>query len=182
MTTSTSAKRYAQAAFDIAREKGNFDQWRSDIRSIAELTEDTEVSDLIENPKLPFDLKAKLVREKLGEINQLSLNLCYLLISKGKFANAQQIADEYDRLLDDFRGIKHANVVTAIPAEADDGERIATRLKAIVGKDIVVNLQADPAILGGMIARIDGTLIDGSVRKKLDELKKSLVQPTDKYV
>ncbi len=180
MTTSTSAKRYAQAAFDIACEKGNFDQWRSDIRSVAELTKDTEVSDLIENPKLPFDLKAKIVKEKLGGINQLTLNLCYLLISKSKFASAQQIADEYDRLLDDFRGIKHADVVMAVLAEDNDKERIATRLKAIVGQNVVVNVQVDTAILGGMIARIDGTLIDGSVRKKLDELKKSLVRPTDK--
>lgn len=176
MTTSTSAKRYAHAAFDIAREKNRLDEWRSDIRRVAELMKDPEVTDLLENPRLSFDLKAKLAKEKLGGMNQLALNFCYLLIAKGRFRNAEQIADEYDRLLDDSRGIKHADVTTAVPTEASDKGKLEGRLQAMVGKKVVVNLHVDPTILGGMVVRIDGKLIDGSVRSKLGALKRSLVE------
>lgn len=177
MTTSTSAKRYAQAAFEIARERNRLDEWRSDIRRVAELMKDPEVTDLLENPRLSFDLKAKLAKEELGRMNQLALNFCYLLIAKAKSRSAEQIADEYDRLLDDSRGIKHADVTTAVPAEAGDKGKLEGRLQAMVGKKVVVDLHVDPTILGGIVARIDGSLIDGSVRSKLDALKRSLVEP-----
>src|SRR4030065_102281 len=112
MPITTSVKRYAQAVFEIALERNKIKEWQSDLRKIARLIQDTEFASLIENPKLPFELKAKLAREILGKINPMALNLVYLLIAKGKLKNAGQLADEYERLLNDHYGIKTAEVTT----------------------------------------------------------------------
>jgi len=176
MSVTTSIKRYAQAVFEIALESDKLKEWQSDLGKIAQLVQDTEFISLAENPKLPFELKAKLVQERLGEINPMALNLTYLIMAKGKLKNAGQIAGEYERLLNDHYGIKSAEVTTAIALDATESERLGNYLEAIVGKKIRINSQIDPDILGGFIARIDDSLIDGSIRNKLDMLKKSLAE------
>jgi F-type H+-transporting ATPase subunit delta len=178
MISTISARRYAQAIFQIAQAKNKLDEWEKELRKISDLMKDPQVSDLIENPKVPFNLKAELVKQKLEKADGLVLNLCYLLISKGKLKNAGQIADEYERLLDDCRGIKHAVVTTAVPVDESEKQKIISQLEKITGKKVTMKLQVNPAILGGMVARIEDTLIDGSVHNRLAQLKRSLVEAT----
>ena len=176
MPITTSLKRYAQAVFEIALESNKLKEWQSNLQKITQLVQDTEFTALAENPKLPFELKTKLVQEKLGKINPMALNLVYLLMTKGKLKNAGQIADEYERLLNDHYGIKSADVTTAIELDAPESERLGHYLEEITGRKIRINSQIDPDIIGGFIARIDDDLIDGSIRNKLEMLKKSLAE------
>ncbi|MCX6010441.1 MAG: ATP synthase F1 subunit delta [Chloroflexi bacterium] len=176
MLITTSVKRYAQAVFEIALESNKLKAWQSELKKIAQLTQDTEFMALVENPKLPFELKAKLVQEILGKINPMALNLVCLLIAKGKLKNASQVAEEYERLLNDHRGIKSAEVTTAIALDDMERERLSHHLEAMVEKKVSINIQVNPDILGGFIARIDDSLIDGSIRNKLEMLKKSLAE------
>ncbi len=178
MISTISARRYAQAIFQIAKANNNLDEWAKDLKRIAEIAKDQDVIDIIENPKVLFDQKAALIKQKLGKANDLVLNLCYLLIMKGKLKNAGQIADEYEALVDEYKGIKHALVTTAVPVDEAEKAKIAAQLEKITGKKISVKLQVNPAILGGIIARIEDTQIDGSVRNKLELLRKDLVQAT----
>jgi F-type H+-transporting ATPase subunit delta len=176
MISTISARRYAEAIFRIARNDNNMDDWKKELRKVTELMKDAQVADLIDHPKVAFDLKAELMRQRLKTSNQLVLNLCYLLILKGRIRNVGQIADEYDRLIDQQRGLKHAVVTTAVPVDAAEERKIASQLEKITGKKMAVKLQVNPAILGGVIARIDDTLIDGSVRNSLDLLKRGLAE------
>jgi len=178
MISTISARRYAQAVFQIAKANNNMDEWAKDLKRISEIAKDQDVIDIIENPKVLFDQKAALIKQKLGKASDLVLNLCYLLIMKGKFKNAGQIADEYEALLDEHKGIKHALVTTAVPVGEAEKGKIAAQLEKITGKKVSVKLQVNPAILGGIIARIEDTQIDGSVRNKLELLRKDLVQAT----
>ena len=174
MPITTSVKRYAQAVFEIALESNKLKEWQSDLGKIAQLIRDTEFAALVENPKVPFDLKAKLVREILGKVNPMALNLVYLLIAKGKLKDAGKLAEEYERLLNEHYGIKSAEVTTAIALDNTEKESLSHHLEAIVGKKVSIKIQVNPDILGGFIARIDDSLIDGSIRNKLEILKKSL--------
>jgi F-type H+-transporting ATPase subunit delta len=176
MISTISARRYAQAIFQIAQAKNNMDEWKENLRKLAEIMKDREVSDLIDHPKVPFNLKAELVKQRLCTSNELVLNLCNLLILKGRIKNAEQIADEYDNLLDEQLGIKHAVVTTAVAVDETERNKIVSQLQKITGKKITIKLQVNPAILGGMIARIEDTLIDGSVRNRLDLLRRDLVE------
>jgi F-type H+-transporting ATPase subunit delta len=168
------ARRYAQAAFDIARGKNELDRWQSDLRKIAALAEDAELMAVLESPKIHFEDKAKLLAKGLGDINPLALNLVFLLVTRGRVGMLADIADEYQSLLDSYRGIEQAEVVTAVPLDDEDRKRLEERLEKMVGKKVVLKAQVDPGVLGGVVARIGGRLLDGSTRSKLLALKKAL--------
>ncbi len=170
------ARRYSQAVFNIALEREELDRWQSDLRKMASLGEDAAFIALLESPKLHFEDKARLLSERLGDINPLALNLAYLLVTRGRLAMVGDIADEYQRLLDSYRGIERAEVITAIPLDDEDKLRLAEHLGAVVGKKVVLKPEVDSSLIGGFIARIGGKLIDGSTRSKLDALKRELVR------
>lgn len=176
MPVTTSAKRYAQAIFEIALESDKLKDWQSNLVRVSKLVEDKEFIELAENPKVHFDLKQKLIQEKLGKTNAMVLNLVYLLVSKGKLGTAGQISDEYNRLVNEHYGIKKAEVTTAVPLDKAESEKLHRRLEELVGKKVTMNLQVNPDILGGFVARIDDSMLDGSIRNRLETLKKRLAE------
>jgi len=168
------AGRYSQAVFEIALEKGELESWQSDLEKIASLSEDAEFAMLLENPKVPFSEKAKLLSAQLGDVKPLAINLVHLLVAKGRFAMASEIADEYQRLLDSYKGIEKAEVTTAIPLDDKDKAKLEERLGTILDKQVVISSQVDSELVGGVVARVSGKLIDGSTRSRLEALKKEL--------
>jgi F-type H+-transporting ATPase subunit delta len=160
--------------FNIAREKNELDRWQSDLRRIASLGEDATFIALLENPKIHFEDKARLLSQWLGDINPLALNLVYLLVARGRLGMVGDIADEYQRLLDSYHGIEQAEVTTAIELDDEDSRRLEERLGIVVGKKVVLKLKVDSNVVGGIVARIGGKLLDGSTHTKLMALKKAL--------
>ncbi len=168
------ARRYAQAVFEIALERKELDRWQSDLRKIVSLGEDATFIAFLESPKFRFDDKARLLSERLGDINPLALNLVYLLVARGRSSVVGDIAGEYQRLLDSYRGIEQAEITTVIPLDDEDKLRLEERLGAVVGKKVVLKPEVDSSLIGGIIARIGGKLLDGSTRSQLMALKKEL--------
>jgi F-type H+-transporting ATPase subunit delta len=168
------ARRYARAVFDIALERKELDKWQSDLKKIAALGEDSALLALMENPKVGFEGKAKLLAEGLGKVNPLALNLVYLLVTRGKLGMAAEIAEEYQRLLDSYRGIEHAEVITAVPLDDQDKKKLEEHLGAVVGKKVVLKARVDSSIIGGIVARVGGKLLDGSTHSKLIAMRNEL--------
>ena len=176
MARLTSGKRYAQAAFKLALEKGESDSWQASLRKMADLAADEQLVALLENPRLSFETKKAILVEFLGKINPLALNLACLLVHKDRLGTAGDISRQYDRLLDAHYGIEHVEVITALPLDDEEKGRISSRFGEIIGHKVVIDAQVDPSIVGGIKARIGDTLIDGSVKGKLGALRKSLVE------
>jgi F-type H+-transporting ATPase subunit delta len=176
MPVTTSVKRYAQAVFEISLESDGLKEWQSNLTKIAQMVEDEEFVGLAENPKIPFDMKIKLVQEKLGKTKPMVLNLVYLLVSKGKLKTARQISEEYNNFLNKHYGIRNAEVTIAIPLDTVEKEKLGKQLEELVGEKVSMNVQVNPEILGGFVARIDDSLIDGSIRNRLEMLKKRLAE------
>ena len=168
------ARRYSQAVFEIAVAKQELDRWQADLRKIASLSEDAVFVALLENPKIRFNDKAKLLAERLTGINPLALNLVYLLLARGRLSMVSEVADEYQQLLDSYRGIEPAEVITAIPLEDADKQNLEKHLEAIVNKKVIIKPIVDSSLIGGVVARIGGKLLDGSTRSRLEALKKEL--------
>ena len=168
------AKRFSQAVFKIALEKKELDRWQSDLSKIASLGEDATLISLLQDPRLHFGSKAKLLSERLGDVNPLALNLVYLLATRGRLNMVGDIADEYQRLLDSYRGIERAEVTTAIPLDDEDKQKLAEYLGAAVGKKIVLKPEVDSGLIGGIVARVGDKLLDGSTRSKLAALREEL--------
>jgi F-type H+-transporting ATPase subunit delta len=171
-----SAKRYAQAVFQLARAKNEVEKWRSELRTIDDTLSDPQLQAILEDPKVHLDEKEKLASKCLPDISKLPLNFTYLLIAKQMLGILKQIVSEYERMADAYEGLEHAKVITAVPLDKQDQEKLSGRLATLTGKKIVLETEVDPAIIGGFVARIGDQLIDGSARAKLEALKRKLVQ------
>lgn len=172
----SSGKRYARAAFELALEKDELEVWQEGLKKIADLATDQELMTLLQDPRVPFDAKKSTLQKGLGEIHPLVFNLAILLVSKGILSRSGDILQQYNSLLDAHRGVERARVTTALPLGIEEKEVVSRRLGEIVDRKVVIDGQLDPSIIGGFIAQIGDTLIDGSIRQKLETLKKNLVE------
>lgn len=170
-----SARRYAEAIFDLASSSGAFDAWADDLRKIAEFVSEPEVAGLLASGRVPRDEKVRLLSAGLErEIAPMSWNLVRLLEQRGKTYLAPRILELFQQHVDEDRGVASAVVTTAVPLEADEREAVAQRLSAITGKQVRVTPVVDENIIGGIVARIGDELIDGSTRSRLVALKRRL--------
>ena len=168
------ARRYAQAVFEIALEKKELDRWQADLQKIVDAVSDTTFLAALDSPKIKIEDKSRFLRERLGDINPLALNLVLLLINRTGVGMIVKIADEYQRLLDNYHGIETAEVTTAVLLDDKDKKKLVEKLGALVGAEVELKTEVDPEILGGIVARVGGKLLDGSTRSKLAALKKEL--------
>ena len=174
MPTKVYARRYAQAVFQIAMEKNELERWQSDLYRIADVVGDATVQLALENPKLKFDDKIGIFSKNLGDINPLALNLLSMLINRASIGMIGEIAEEYQALLDDYHGIKSVEVITAVPIDAKDKQKLAEELETLIGSKVTLKSEVDPEIIGGIVARVGGKLLDGSTRSKLAALRREL--------
>ena len=168
------ARRYSQAVFEIALERKELDRWQSDLKKIAILAEDAAFIAFLESPKFHFNDKTRLLSERLDGINPLALNLACLLVARGRLSMVGDIAEGYQRLLDSYHGIEQAEITTAVPVDEEDKLRLEEHLGTMVGKKVVLKPEVDSSLIGGIVARIGGKLLDGSTRSKLTALKREL--------
>ena len=176
MAKLTSGKRYAQAAFELARNTGDFPGWLASLQKIVELLRDEKLLDLLENPRHPLPVKKKLLEERTGPLPPLALNLALLLVSKGHLKLTPKILLLYQQLVDSHQGIEHARLTTALPLSNDEIQPLAQFLQKTFKHQLQFHPQTDPGILGGFQAKISDTLIDASLRQKLDSLRKNLIE------
>jgi F-type H+-transporting ATPase subunit delta len=172
----SSGKRYAQAVFELALEKGEPESWQVGLSKVTDIVTDIKIIGLLENPKLPFDAKKNLLKERLGKVDPLILNLACLLMSRGKLKIIGDISQHYGWLLDAHYGIEHAELITAVSLDDEAKESLSMQFVKIVGHRVVIDARVDPSIVGGFKAKIGDTLIDGSIHNMLESLKKSLVE------
>jgi len=172
----SSGKRYARAAFELALGKNELEVWQEGLKKMAILATDQELMALLQDPRIPFDAKKNLLQKQLGEIHHLALNLAALLVSKGIFSRSPDIFQQYNNLLDAHRGVERAKVTTVLPLGTEEEEVVSRRLGKIVDRKLVIDGQIDASIIGGFIARIGDMVIDGSIRQRLETLKKNMVE------
>jgi len=144
------------------------------LRSLSELQHSDLFARALETPSLSFADKSRLLAERYPTLNPLAVNLVNLLIERRRVGLLPGIFEEYLRLLDIDRGVQRAQVVTAVALTEEDRLHLEARLSGITGKKTVVTATVDPAVIGGVIARFEGKLLDGSTRSRLEALKQEI--------
>lgn len=172
----SSGKRYAQAAFKIALERNELESWQKGLEKIANLNKEEEFMAILQDPRIPFEVKKSILQKQLGEINPLVFQLGLLLIEKGLLRIGHNVLQNFNKFLDAYNGVERAEVITAFVLGDEEREEISRRLAEIVNRKVLIDVQVDPTIIGGFIARIGDKLIDGSIRQRLEALKKNLVE------
>ncbi|MCC7366516.1 MAG: F0F1 ATP synthase subunit delta [Dehalococcoidia bacterium] len=166
-------KRYAQAAFAVAKDQGAIAQWRSDLEDIATVLVDSAAAGLLSDTRIPVDRRLAMVDRTL-DVQPLALNFARLLVSKGRAGDAREVARAFAVLADAHEGVVNAQVVTAVELSAGELQSIQERLSSSLGKTVRATASVDPGILGGMIVRVGDRLVDGSVRTRLRRLRREL--------
>jgi F-type H+-transporting ATPase subunit delta len=177
MPRAPSPRRYAQAVFQIALERNELETWEEDLRVLATTLQNRELSTLLDAPQVPAAHKIDAIRETFERsVGPLALNLISILATRNLAHLAAGVAEEYGRLLDAQRGIERAEVISAVPLDGGQRARIAELLEGIGGKEVRLTSTVEPRILGGLIARVGDRVIDGSVRTKLTEMRRRIVE------
>lgn len=170
-----SARRHAQAIYELALESNELDAWGQNLQRIDAVLTDPALLSVLEAPKISFEAKKQLLQEKLVAISPLAMNLVYFLVVKTRLFLLHGIVSQYERMVDAYYGIEHAEVVTPFLIDENERTALGESLAGVLGKNkVILKTRVDPAIVGGMVARIGDTLIDGSTRTKLHSLKRSL--------
>lgn len=174
MADVAAAKRYAQAAFDLARETGaDLDRWRADLEDVAAVLSESQAAPLLADGRIVLEERLAMLARVL-DIQPLALNLARLLVQKGRSLDARAVANAFGRLADEAEGLAHAEVTTAVELRAEQVRGIEERLSAALGKRVSARASVDPALIGGVVLRVGDRLVDGSVRTRLRRLKKEL--------
>ena len=177
MPRAASARRYAQAVFELALENRELEKWFDDLTLLSDSVSNQEFLDFLSQPRVTSEEKIRVVRDALGDsVGPLALNLMSLLATKNIAHILPGITDQYQELLDAQQGIERAEAVTAIPLYDDEQRRITEMLSAMSGRDVRLTTRVDAEILGGMIIRIGDRVMDGSTRSRLQAMRRELAE------
>ncbi len=175
MAKKFSARRYAQAIFDVALEKNKLNEWLVELDTVAQLDHDETVAAYLSNPAVSFKDKDNLLSGKLPGINAMVINLVYLLLASGRIDRLPAVVNEYKQMLDKYNGIERAEVTTAIPLDDKSRQKISSSLGQMLGKKILIDPEhTDPGLIGGVVVKVGGKILDGSTRNALNVLKKEI--------
>ncbi len=130
---------------------------------------------LWDNPRVRLEGKMSILRELLPDINSLVINLGGVLIARGRLGLVADIVSEYERLVDAHYGIEHAEVTASIPLDEVTQEKLAQGLSQALDKKVSIKVKIDPGIIGGMVVKVGDRVVDGSVKSRLESLRRSLV-------
>jgi len=168
------AKRYAQAAFELARERGDdLERWRADLDDIATVLAESPVAAILADTRRPVDERTAFADRAL-DVQPLALNLARLLISKGRSLDARAVAQAFGRLADEAEGVAQATVTAAIELSPEQVRDLEQRLGEALDRRVTATATVDPEIIGGLVVRVGDRLVDGSVRSRLKRLREEL--------
>jgi F-type H+-transporting ATPase subunit delta len=170
------AKRYSQAVFQIALQRKELERWQSDLKKIAALAQNVDLASAIDNPRFSFEQKSRLLRSQLKDVSPLAMNLACILTNQGNFSLIQEIFSAYQELMDDYKGIEKAEVITSVPLDEKEKSRLIAYLESITGKKIMLMEKVDTSIIGGLVARVGGKILDGSTFRQLALLRDNLTK------
>lgn len=171
------ARRYARALFGVARRKSREAVIQRDLSAVVEtLTQSPRLKAALESPLLPAERKTEVIRSVFAsDLDPMTLAFLNLLVEKRRENILLAVQQEYGQLADVSQGLLRVHALVAAPLS--DTERIALEsgLQKRTGKRIQMDVQIEPALLGGVVVRMQDTVIDGSVRGALERIREQML-------
>lgn len=180
MSTRASAGRYAKALIDVAiAERIDPQQVERDLAGFVDLFEaHHELSAVLLNPAVPMPNKRNAVREIVALAKPAAVvgKLVVLLAERDRLELLPDLLAAYHERLLDHLHVVQAEVTTTAPLTPASAEALRQKLTQVTGRTVTITEKIDPAILGGVVARIGSTVYDGSVATQLARMREQLVE------
>jgi F-type H+-transporting ATPase subunit delta len=175
-TRDSAARRYAEAAFQVAERDGTVETWRRELAAAATIADQAVIARTLANPAIPLATRAAAVDNTFGRVASKPVtNLIQLMLRRGRIHDLPRVAAEFRRLDNARRGITLATATAAASLTSDEVAALTQRLEAATGGSIELDVKVDPSLLGGLVVQVGDRLIDGSVRGRLERLRNQLV-------
>lgn len=169
---------YAMAILEVAKAEGELDRIGDELFRIARAFESSnELREALTDPRLPAERKQAIVDDLLGShALPLTVSLVGFVVGAGRAADLPAIADRLAVRAAGEEGRIIAEVRSATALDDDATARLAEALSRATGRQVEVKTVVDPTVVGGLVTRIGDTVIDGSVRHRLEELRETLTR------
>lgn len=167
---------YAAALFEVARAEGALETVEDELFKVARTFEANEqLRSTLTDAVVPVERRIGIVEDLLGgRAAPITTALVSFVVAAGRSRDLPAIIDKLVERAAAERQQEVAEVRAAIALDAATIERLAAALSTATGKSVTVKVIVDPSIMGGVIARIGDTVLDGSVRHRLDQLKEAI--------
>jgi F-type H+-transporting ATPase subunit delta len=171
------ARRYAKALFELAQARKMLDKVRSELHGFAAaLEENKEFGDFFRSPENSRAAKRAAVEKVFQDrYSNIFFNFLLLVVQKGRHDTVNEIVRAFDDLYDRFARRTRALAITAVPMDNKLADDLKARLSKSLNKQVDLENQVDPSILGGIVLNIDGKVLDGSVKQQLERLRTQLL-------
>jgi F-type H+-transporting ATPase subunit delta len=168
------ARRYAKALVQLAAEEGAVDKFHEELTGVeALLSANPELGAILSNPAYGIEAKLATLRElmeKLG-LSVTIQNFFLLLLERSRLACLPAIVTSYSILADDMSGVVRPVVTSALPLESGRVAEIQAALEKSTGKKVILKVDIDPALIGGLVTKIGDKVLDGSVKTQLTRIE-----------
>jgi F-type H+-transporting ATPase subunit delta len=167
---------YAEALFEVSKAEGSLARVEDELFSVARTFESNdELRQSLTDEAIPLEKRLTIVDALLGgRAWPITTAVVSFVIGAGRGKDLPKIIDRLVEKAAESREEAVAEVRTAMPLDDDQKERLAAALSTRTGKKISLKVVVDPSVLGGVVAQIGDTVIDGSVRRRLEQLKETL--------
>jgi len=169
------SKPYAEALYETAIENGDLEAvYQQALDLLGIFREGPELKEMLQNPRItPEDKAAVLIKALAGADRNLS-GVMAVMIGKGRGAYIEAALREFVRLVKAHKGIVSARVYSAAALTGEKLSAIRDRLAAQTGKQIEIEAYVDPSLIGGLLIEAGGMVLDGTIRRQLQTLRKQL--------
>lgn len=177
MREATIARNYAQALFELGEKHGSTDRFADLLAGLASAIEtETQIEVVLASPRVPKQTKERILSGALeGLAPETFVRFLAAVVKRGRQTILPQIGREFGELVDAKHNRLHAGVTLAREPDETLRAAVAAKLSEVTGKEVIPHFRVDPAILGGVILRMDDRLIDGSLRRRMARLRQQLL-------
>lgn len=179
MSARAVARQYAHALFDVARKSGQIDRMEREITGFAEIVAGhTELGRVLKNPAIPAARKGAVVQALLERLPETSPEIgrtLMLLAERDRLMLLEAIVEAYRERAMDTRRVARAELVSAVPLAESSRQAVVAALGKAVDRELLVTERVEPALIGGLVARVGSVVFDGSVARHLERLRTKLI-------
>lgn len=171
---STTARPYARAIFELATERGGYDQWSGRLGYWAAVVQDDTIRTRLAEPGTTAQEKADLIAKVSDGLDSDSLNLLKMLAENDRLASLPDMYQQYEQLRREAQGEEEAHVISAYALTDEQTSSIVEALGKRLSCKVRITNEVDPDLIGGAIIRAGDLVIDGSIRGRLAALEQSV--------
>ncbi len=181
MASTIIGRNYAETLFELASRHGGdatVDEFARAIEEVATLLdEEPLVREFLETPRVDVEAKQRAIQASFGgRVPDLFLRFLLVVVAKRRQGALREIARQYHALVDAARGRARAEVTVAREPDEALQEEIVAALERRLGQEVVAEFRVDPALLGGVVIRVGGEILDGSLRRRAAGLRRQMLR------